>query len=118
MPETSSTNAPPPGPAPDRPGLIDAVADLLQSASDWVRQEAGDIVQERIVQPIQRLGLTLSSAAAAGCLAALGGAFVAVAAFMFLARWLTYPGALLLIGLVLLAGSVAFTVVKVRSMQR
>ncbi len=98
--------------------IIDGVADLLQSASDWLRQEAGDIVRERIVLPLQRLGLTLASASAAGCLAALGLAFIAVAAFMFLAQWLTYPGALLAVGGVLVVVSVIVTIVKVRWIQR
>jgi hypothetical protein len=98
--------------------IIDGVADLLQSSSDWLRQEAGDIVRERIVLPLQRLGLTLASASAAGCLAALGLAFIAVAAFIFLAQWLTYPGALLAIGGVLVAVSVVFTIVKMRWIQK
>jgi hypothetical protein len=98
--------------------IVDAVADLLQSAADWVRQEAGDIVRDRIVLPLQRLGLTLASASAAGCLAALGLAFIAVAAFLFLAQWLTYPGALLAVGGVLVLASAVFTVIKVRWLQR
>jgi len=98
--------------------IIDGVADLLQSASDWLRQEAGDIVRERIVLPLQKLGLTLASASAAGCLAALGLAFIAVAAFIFLAQWLTYPGALLAVGGVLVLVSVVFTIVKMRWIQR
>jgi len=98
--------------------IIDGVADLLQSASDWLRQEAGDIVRERIVLPLQKLGLTLASASAAGCLAALGLAFIAVAAFIFLAQWLTYPGALLAVGGALVVVSVVFTIVKMRWIQR
>lgn len=122
MTPDTSRDVPPTQPAeeptPLRPDLVEAIADLLQSASDWVRQEAGDIVRTKIVMPIQRLGLTISSAAAAGCLGALGGAFVAVAAFIFLGQWLTYPGALLLIGVLLLIGSGVFTAIKVRSIQR
>jgi hypothetical protein len=98
--------------------IIDGVADLLQSVVDWLRQEAGDIVRERIVLPLQRLGLTLASASAAGCLAALGLAFIAVAAFLFLAQWLTYPGALLTVGGVLVVVSVIFTIFKMRWIQR
>jgi len=112
----------PEGPKSVRTGvfdsIIDGVADLLQSASDWLRQEAGDIVRERIVLPLQRLGLTLASASAAGCLAALGLAFIAVAAFLFLAQWLTYPGALLAVGGVLVVASVVFTIVKMRWIQK
>ncbi len=103
----------------DRIGaIIEAIADLLQSASEWVRQEAEAIVREKLVAPLQRLGLTIASALAAALLAAVGAIFVAVAAFLYLAQWLTYPGALLLIGALLLVGAVALSVLKVRSMQR
>jgi len=38
--------------------------------------------------------------------------------FILLGEWITYPGALLLIGGVLLVGSVIFTVIKMRGIQR
>lgn len=98
--------------------IIDSVADLLQSAVDWLRQEASGIVQEKIVAPIQRLGLTLASAAAAAALLVLGLTFIAVALFLLLASWVSYPGALLIIGAVLMLGSIVFLVIKVRSMQK
>ncbi len=98
--------------------IIDSVADLLQTATDWVRQEAEAVVRDKIVAPIQRLGLTLVSAAAAGCLAVVGLIFIAVALFLLLAEWLTYPGALLAIGGVYLLISVVFIVIKVRMMQK
>ncbi len=108
----------PTGPRTGLEGIIDALADLLQTAVDWLRQEAEGVVREKIVLPIQKLGLTLASASAAAFLAALGLAFVAVALFLWLAEWLGYPGALLLIGVVYLLLSVAFIVFKARSMQR
>ncbi|MGB4593911.1 MAG: phage holin family protein [Coriobacteriia bacterium] len=98
--------------------IIDSVADLLQTATDWVRQEAEAVVREKIVAPIQRLGLTLASASAAGCLAVVGLIFIAVAMFLVLAEWLTYPGALLAIGAVYLIGSIIFVIIKVRLMQK
>lgn len=98
--------------------LIDSVADLLQTATNWVRQEAESVVREKIVLPIQKLGLTLASASAAGCLAVVGLIFIAVALFLLLAKWLTYPGALLAIGGVYLLGAVVFIVIKVRMMQK
>ncbi|MHB1016667.1 MAG: phage holin family protein [Coriobacteriia bacterium] len=98
--------------------VIDSVADLLQTAVDWLRQEAAGVVQEKIVAPIQRLGLTLASAAAAAALLVLGLTFIAVAAFLLLADWVGYPGALLIIGAVLMLGSIVFLVIKVRSMQK
>lgn len=103
---------------PQRPDLIDAVADLLQTLVDWLRQEAGQLVQDKIVQPIQRLGLTLSSAMAAAALLVLGLTFVSIALLLWLAAWLTWPGALLAIGVVLLIGASAFLVIKMRSIQR
>jgi hypothetical protein len=98
--------------------IIDSIADLLQTATDWVRQEAESVVREKIVLPIQRLGLTIVSASAAGCLAVVGLIFIAVALFLLLAQWLTYPGALLAIGGVYLLGAVVFIVIKVRMMQK
>ncbi|MDI6900570.1 MAG: phage holin family protein [Anaerosomatales bacterium] len=98
--------------------IIDSIADLLQTAADWVRQEAETIVREKIVLPIQRLGLTLASAAAAGCLLVVGLIFIAVALFLWLAEWLTYPGALAAIGGVYVLVSLVFIVIKVRMMQK
>lgn len=98
--------------------IIDSIADLLQTATDWVRQEAEAVVREKIVLPIQKLGLTLASASAAGCLAVVGLIFIAVALFLLLAEWLTYPGALLAIGGVYLLGALVFIVIKVRMMQK
>ena len=98
--------------------IIDAVADLLQTAVDWLRQEAAAVVREKVVQPIQRLGLTLASASAAAALMVLGLTFIAVALFLLLAEWLGYPGALLLIGGVYVIASAVFIVIKVRLMQK
>ena len=99
-------------------GIIDSVADLLQTAVDWLRQEAATVVREKIVLPIQRLGLTLVSALAAAVLLVTGLIFVAVAVFLYLAQWLGYPGALLLIGGVYVVAAAVFLVIKVRLMQK
>jgi len=98
--------------------VIDSVADLLQTAVDWLRQEAAGVVQDKIVAPLQRLGLTLASAAAAAALLVLGLTFISVALFLLLAQWVGYPGALLIIGAVLMLGSIVFLVIKVRLMQK
>lgn len=103
---------------PERRSVIEAVADLLQFIVDWLRQEAEAAVREKLVLPLQRLGLTLASGVAAGCLVVLGITYITVAAFILLAQWITYPGALLLIGGILVLGSVIFTVIKMRSMQK
>ncbi|MDI6711644.1 MAG: hypothetical protein QMD96_00235 [Anaerosomatales bacterium] len=102
----------------DAARIIDAIADLLQTLVDWLRQEAEAVVRDKVVAPIQRLGLTLASAFAAACLAAFGLALIGVAAFIALADLLTYPGALALIGALYLVAAAVFVVVKARTMQR
>lgn len=108
----------PEGSRPGIEGIIDAIADLLQTAVDWLRQEAAAVVHDKLVIPVQRLGLTLASAAAAASLLALGLVFIAVALFLLLAEWVGYPGALLIIGGVYVLASVVFLVIKVRSIQK
>jgi len=98
--------------------IIDSLADLLQTASDWVRQEAEAVVREKVVLPIQRLGLTLASAAAAACLAVVGLIFIAVALYLVLAGAVGHPAALAIIGGVYLIASIVFVVIKVRLMQK
>jgi hypothetical protein len=103
---------------PPRPGVIEAVADLLQFIVDWLRQEATAIVHDKIVLPLQKLGLTLASGCAAASLAALGLAFISAGVFILLGTWITYPGALLLTGGVLVLGAIVFTIIKMRSIQK
>ena len=101
-----------------RESLFDAVADLLQMSVDWIRAEASDLVRDKFVMPVQRLGLTLASATAAGCLVVVGLNFVFAAVLMFMAQLLGWPGALLLLGGVILVGAAVFTVIKMRSIQK
>jgi len=101
-----------------RPSVIEAAADLLQFIVDWLRQEAASIMHDKVVLPAQKLGLTLASGFAAAFLAALGLGFIAVGVFMLLGQWLTYPGALLLTGGVLVLGAIVFTIIKMRSIQK
>lgn len=108
----------PEGPKTGIEGIIDAVADLLQTAVDWLRQEAASVVREKIVLPIQKLGLTLASALAAAALLAVGLTFIAVAAFLVLADLVGYPGALAIIGGTYVLASLIFLVIKVRLMQK
>ena len=80
----------------DERTVIDAIADLLQTIVDWLRQEAEGIVREKIVALLgQDLGLTLAAAIAAASLVALGIGFIAVGLFMLLGSWIGYPYALL-----------------------
>jgi hypothetical protein len=105
-------------PEPQRETLVDAIADLLQMFVNWMRAEASDIMRDKVVLPVQQLGLTLSSAAAAGCLVVIGLSFIFVAILLVLAEWLGWPGALLLVGGVILVGAGIFTFIKMRSIQK
>lgn len=114
---------PDPGQKAEKPStgidsIISAVADLLQTVVDWLRQEAGALVHDKIVVPVQRLGLTLASASAAAALLVVGLVFIAVALFLLLAEWVGYPFALLIIGGVYVLASLVFLIIKVRSIQK
>lgn len=103
---------------PPRESLIDAIADLLQMFVNWMRAEASDLVRDKLVLPVQQLGLTLASAGAAGCLVVVGLQFIFVALLLILAEWLGWPGALLLVGGLILTGAGVFTYIKMRSIQK
>lgn len=98
--------------------IIEALIDLLETARDWLQQEAEATVKEKIVYPLQRLGITLSAAVAAATLLVIGIIFVAVAGVIALGNWIGYAWTFFLIGAVILAGSAAFLYVRVRSMQK
>ena len=98
--------------------ILDQLLDLVQTARDWVRQEAEAVVKEKIVPPIQKLGITLASASAAAALLVIGLIFIAVAAIVGLSQWLGVPLAFFLIGLVFVIGAGIFTYVKVKAMQK
>ncbi len=115
MAEEPGTGA---GSVPEERTVFDAAADLLQTLVDWLRQEAEAIVREKIVLPLQKLGLTLASGMAAAALLVFGLCFIAVGLLLLLAQWLTWPGALLAIGGVLVLGSAVFTALKTRNLQR
>jgi hypothetical protein len=109
---------PVPGHVPPERTVLDSAADLLQTVVDWLRQEAEALVRDKVVAPLQRLGLTIASGMAAAVLLVFGLGFIAVGVLLLLAQWLTWPGALLAIGGVLVLGSVIFTIIKMRNMQR
>jgi hypothetical protein len=98
--------------------IIDQLLDLLQTARDWVRQEAEATVREKIVPPLQKVGIAIASAFAAASAMVLGLIFVAVAAIVYLSQLLGVPLAFLIIGGVYLLAALIFTIVKVRSMQK
>ena len=112
------TEEPGAGHVPEERTVAQAAADLLQTLVDWLRQEAEAIVRDKIVGPLQRLGLTIASGMAAAALLVFGLGFIAVGLLLLLAQWLTWPGALLATGGVLVLGSVIFTVLKMKNIQR
>ena len=118
MPENEPTEAPQEEPTAQRVTTIDAAADLLQMVVDFLRQETEGLVREKVVMPTQQAGMVVAFALAAAAVLALGVAFIAVAALLVLADWLGWPLALLVVGLVLIAGAAGFSAAKVRRMQK
>jgi len=116
--ETIASGQPPEGRDDFFARVLDALIDLLETARDWVRQEAEAAVKEKIVYPLQRLGITLASAAAAAFLLVVGLIFVAVAGVIAMGNWIGYAWTFLIIGAVFLIGSGIFLYVKVRSIQQ
>lgn len=136
--QANPAGAPIPGaPVPDAPGpaaeaseppgaeqaaqprtVIDAAADLLQMIVDFLRQEVATIVREKVALPLQMVGLTAAWASAAASCLVIGLAFIAVALLMLLASVVGWPGALLIVGGAFVLGSIIFTLLKVRSMQK
>lgn len=98
--------------------MLDSVVDLLETARDWVQQEAEATIREKVVLPLQRLGLTLASAAAAAVLLVIALIFLAVAAVIALGNLIGYAWTFFAIGMVYLVGSAVFLVIKVRSIQK
>lgn len=98
--------------------IIDQLLDLLETARDWVQQEAEATVRTKIVPPLQQVGITIGAAIGAASFLAMGAVFIAVAGIVYLSQLLGVPLAFLLIGSVYLLGAAVFTIVKVRTMQR
>jgi len=98
--------------------ILDQLIDLAQTARDWVRQEAEATVKEKIVPPLQRLGLTVASGFAAAFLLVIGLIFIAVAAMVYLSDLLGVALAFLIVGGLYLTGAAIFTAVKVKAMQK
>jgi hypothetical protein len=98
--------------------ILDKLVDLAQTARDWVRQEAEAVVKDKIVPPLQKLGIAIASAFAAATLLVVGLLFIAVAAIVYLSQVLGVPLAFLLIGLVFVLGAAIFTSQKLKAMQR
>lgn len=114
---TAGSPAAPAGDAAEARTVVDAVADLLQTVVDWLRQEAEAIVRDKVAQPMQKAGMVIAWAMAAAMAFILGAGFVAVGAMILLAQFVGWPAALFIIGGVFIVGCVVFTVLKMRSMQ-
>jgi hypothetical protein len=97
--------------------ILDQLLDLLRTARDWVQQEAEAVVRTKIVPPLQKLGITVASAAAAATLLVIGLIFLAVAGIVYLSQLLGAPLAFLIVGGAFVIGAGIFTAVKVRTMQ-
>ncbi len=101
-----------------RPKVTDAVTDFVQMTVDYVRQETGDVVQEKVVRPTQKAGLAVAFALGSAMVLAMGIAFISVAALMFLASFIGWVSALFAVGGVLVLGSSVLAFLKMRSIQR
>lgn len=124
MPETDPSarpfgDRPPAGDAQteEQPGLIDVGTEFVKTAVTYVRQETGDLVREKVVLPTQRAGTTFGLAIGIALVLVLGVGFLSVGLLMLLASWITWPGALILIGVVLVVVSGIIAYIRARSMQ-
>ena len=60
--------------------IIDQLLDLLQTARDWVRQEAEATIKEKVVPPLQKVGILIGAAIGAASMMVIGAILIAVAA--------------------------------------
>jgi hypothetical protein len=122
MPEDASASSysadAPDAPPPGRPSLVDSVAELVQMLVDYVRQETGDVVRDKVVLPTQKVGQLLAFAMAAAMTLVLGIAFLAVGALVLLAQFIGWPYALFSIGGVLVIGAAGLTYAKWKRVQK
>jgi hypothetical protein len=104
-------------PPPEGGGLIDASADLVQAVIAYLRQEAGDLVREKIVQPTQKAGAVVALGIGVAVVLSVGILFVSAGALILLATWIGWPAALFAVGGVLILGSAGIAYFRSRSMQ-
>lgn len=101
----------------ERPSLIDAFADLVQLFVDFLRQEAGDLVTDKIVQPTQKAGQVVAFALAAAFALILGLSFISAGLLILLARFVGWVAALLIVGAAFSLVAGALTAMKMRRVQ-
>ncbi len=102
---------------PARASIADAITEFVQLIVDYVRQETGDVVHDKLVVPTQKAGLVIAFAIAAALVMFLGITFISVALEMVLARFVGWPAALAITGGLLLAGAGGLSYAKVRNLQ-
>lgn len=101
----------------DRGDTIAAFTDLVETSVAYVRQEAGDLVQDKVVEPTRKAGAFVAFAIAAASALTIGLLFIAVGALILLASLIGWPGALFAVGGVFVLVAAGFTYAKVRSAQ-
>lgn len=103
---------------PARASVADAVTELVQLSVDYVRQETGDLVHDKVVLPTQKAGMVVAFALGAASVLVLGICFIAVGALMLLASLIGWISALFAVGgfMVLVAAFLSY--LKTRSLQR
>ena len=121
MPETHSTSA---DVSEDQkatdapPSVIDAAADLVETVVTYARQEAGDLVHDKAVIPLQMAGTTAALALAIAVAVVMGVMFFAAGALILLAQLIGWPYALFAVGGVLIVVSLVIAIVRLRSVQK
>lgn len=103
--------------SPARPSVADAVTELVQMSVDYVRQETGDVVREKVVLPTQKAGMVVAFALGAASVLVLGICFIAVGALMLLASFIGWVSALFAVGGFMVLVAAFLTYLKTRSLQ-
>lgn len=101
----------------ERPSVAEAVTELVQTSVNYIRQETGDVMHDKVVVPAQTVGKNVAFAMAAAFSLILGIAFISAALLVFLAPIIGWPATLLLVGGVLVLGAAGFTFLRIRSTQ-
>lgn len=103
--------------APREAGLIDAGAALVASVVDYVRQETGDLVHDKVAVPIQKAGGTAALAIGIAVVLVTGIWFISAGVLVLIAAWIGWPAALLAVGGLLVTVSAVLALIRTRSMQ-
>lgn len=103
--------------APTEPSLIEASAALVESVVDYVRQETGDLVHDKVAVPIQKAGGTAALAIGIAVVLVTGIWFISAGVLVLIAAWIGWPAALLAVGGLLVTVSAVLALVRTRSMQ-